>query len=188
MNTSEQQWSADPLIWGNGGRTLEIFLEPTCPFSARAFGKLDDLLKLSGPENLNIQIWLQSQPWHLFSGIICRAILAASTSHGGKEAARRVMVAIFAQREAFEFDDHRSGPNLNTTPNALIARMEKASGVALAQDFQISGLERELKRHTRYARQNGIHESPTFIVGGLINSSMSSGDSIEDWHSKIFNL
>ena len=188
MKTPEQQWTADPLIWGDGERTLELFLEPTCPFSARAFGKLDDLLKLSGPENLSIHIWLQSQPWHLFSGIICRAILAASTDDAGKDAARKVMTAIFAQREAFEFDDHRSGPNLDATPNDLIVRMEDASGLALAQAFQISGLEKEIKRHTRYARQNGIHESPTFMVDGLINPSMSSGDSIEEWHSKIFGL
>lgn len=26
------QWHADPLVWGNGPRLLEIFQEPTCPF------------------------------------------------------------------------------------------------------------------------------------------------------------
>ena len=188
MTKLKQDWRAAPLVWGEGRRRLEIFLEPTCPFSARAFDKLDDLLNLSGHQNLSIRIWLHSQPWHLFSGLICRAILAASTSPDGKIAARQVMSAIFARREDFELDDHRTGPNLEATPNGLIARMEDASGVALAEAFQISGLEKELKRHTRYARQNGIHESPTFIVDGLINPSMSSGDSVDDWHSKIFDL
>jgi hypothetical protein len=37
-------WRADPLVWGHGPRVLELFLEPTCPFSVKAFGKLDDLL------------------------------------------------------------------------------------------------------------------------------------------------
>ena len=37
-------WRADPLVWGSGPRVLEMFLEPTCPFSVKAFGKLDDLL------------------------------------------------------------------------------------------------------------------------------------------------
>ena len=40
----KHQWRADPLVWGHGPRVFEMFLEPTCPFSAKAFGKLDDLL------------------------------------------------------------------------------------------------------------------------------------------------
>ena len=41
-------WRADPLVWGHGPRVLEVFLEPTCPFSVRAFGNLDDLLTQAG--------------------------------------------------------------------------------------------------------------------------------------------
>ena len=36
--------NAQPLVWGHGPRTFEVFLEPTCPYSVRAFNKLDDLL------------------------------------------------------------------------------------------------------------------------------------------------
>ena len=186
MSDTKPDWSAAPLTWGTGPRSFELFLEPTCPYSARAFGKLDALLDLAGPENLQIRIWLQSQPWHLFSGIICRAIVAASTGPGGKRAAKQVMAAVFADRDAFEFDDHRSGPNLDTTPNQLIARIEQASGVAIATAFQLPGLERVIKQHTRYARQNGIHVSPTFLVDGLIDPSLSSGDSPQDWTAAIF--
>ena len=32
---------ADPLVWGHGPRVFEAFLEPTCPYSVLAFGKLD---------------------------------------------------------------------------------------------------------------------------------------------------
>ena len=39
-------WKAEPLTWGQGSRVFEMFLEPTCPFSAKAFGKLDETLKL----------------------------------------------------------------------------------------------------------------------------------------------
>ena len=31
-------WRADPLVWGHGPRVFEVFLEPTCPFSVKAFG------------------------------------------------------------------------------------------------------------------------------------------------------
>lgn len=57
--------NAQPLVWGHGPRTFEVFLEPTCPYSVRAFNKLDDLLDEVGADNVTIKIRLQSQPWHL---------------------------------------------------------------------------------------------------------------------------
>ena len=95
------------------------------------------------------------------------------------------MAAIYADRAAFEFDDHRAGPNLDETPSGLIRRIEAASGVEIAEAFQLSGLEAVVKAHTRYARQNGIHVSPTFMVDGLIDPSIGSGDSVEDWAAKV---
>jgi hypothetical protein len=76
-------WKAEPLAWGRGPRVFEMFLEPTCPFSVKAFGKLDDTLKLSGDDRITVKIRLQSQPWHMYSGVIVRCILAASTLQGG---------------------------------------------------------------------------------------------------------
>src|SRR3954453_3788098 len=87
-------WRADPLVWGNGPRILEMFLEPTCPFSVRAFGKLDDLLGQAEEDRITIKLRLQSQPWHMYSGVIVRCILAASTLETGKTAAKAVMAAV----------------------------------------------------------------------------------------------
>lgn len=185
MIADTKNWHPDPLVWGYGDRVLELFLEPTCPFSVRVFSKIDDLLQLAGEDKISIRIWLQSQPWHMFSGIICRAIMAASTGENGKDAAKQVMATIGEHRADFEFDDHRTGPNLNTSPKELIERIEAVSGVPVAEAFQISGLEHELKRHTKYARQNGIHVSPTFMVDGLVNPALSSGDSVEQWLDAI---
>ena len=53
-------WRADPLVWGHGPRVLEIFLEPTCPFSVKAFGKLDDLLAQVGEDRIIIRLRLES--------------------------------------------------------------------------------------------------------------------------------
>lgn len=186
MSKQGPSWSADPLVWGTGSRLFEVFVEPTCPFSARAFGKLDDLLDQVGPDALRVRVWLHSQPWHMFSGVICRAILAASTGPAGKEAAKKLIDVVFSRREEFEFEDHRTGSNLDTTPRELIERLEDVSGIELSAAFQISGLERVLKQHTRYARQNGIHVSPTFMIDGLIAPSISSGDSTLKWKEEIF--
>src|SRR5436190_23263453 len=87
-------WRADPLVWGRGPRVLEVFLEPTCPYSVKAFGKLDDLLAQTGDDRIAIKLRLQSQPWHMYSGVIVRCILAASTLDGGKAAAKSVMTAV----------------------------------------------------------------------------------------------
>lgn len=178
-------WRADPLVWGHGPAILEAFLEPTCPFSVKAFGKLDALLDQVGEDRLTVKLRLQSQPWHMYSGVIVRCILAASTLEDGKAAAKAVMAAIAAHREEFEFDRHCGGPNMETTPNGIIRRIEGYSGLALAEAFAIPGLDREIKWHCKYARQNGIHVSPTFMVDGLVRADMSSGDSVADWAARL---
>jgi hypothetical protein len=178
-------WKADPLTWGHGPRVLEVFLEPTCPFSNKAFHKLPALLERAGEDKVSVKIRLQSQPWHMYSGVIVRAIIAASTLPGGKENAQRVMAAIAAHREEFEFEHHAGGANMEVTPNQLIARIEAYSGVKLREAFAIPDLDREIKWHCKYARQNGIHVSPTFMVDGLIQSDMSSGDEVESWVRKL---
>jgi hypothetical protein len=178
-------WVADPLVWGHGPRLFELFLEPTCPFSVRAFGKLDDLLTQAGEDRITIKIRLQSQPWHMYSGVIVRCLLAASTLEGGKQTAKAVMAAVAAHREEFEFERHCRGPNLDATPNDIIARIEGYSGVKLAAAFAIPDLDREIKWHCKYARQNGIHVSPTFMIDGLVRADISSGDSVADWASRL---
>ncbi len=178
-------WRADPLVWGHGPRAFEAFLEPTCPFSVRAFGKLDDLRALAGDDRITIKIRLQSQPWHMYSGVIVRCILAASTLDRGKEAAKAVMAAVAAHREEFEFERHCCGANLDATPNDIIARIEGYSGVQLAEAFAIPDLDREIKWHCKYARQNGIHVSPTFMIDGLVQADISSGDAVADWAARL---
>jgi predicted DsbA family dithiol-disulfide isomerase len=174
-------WRADPLVWGHGPRIFEVFLEPTCPFSVKAFGKLDNLLGQAGEDRITIKLRLQSQPWHM------RCILAASTLESGKAAARSVMAAVAAHREEFEFDRHCCGPNLDVTPNDIITRIERYSGVKLAEAFAIPDLDREVKWHCKYARQNGIHVSPTFMIDGLVQVDMSSGDPVADWASRLLS-
>lgn len=182
---TQPQWRADPLIWGQGPRLFETFLEPTCPFSVRTFGKLDDLLAQAGADRITVRIWLQSQPWHMYSGVIVRCILAASTLPEGKQTAKAVMAAVAEHREEFEFERHCLGPNRDATPNDIISRIEAYSGVKLEEAFAIPDLDRAVKLHCRYARQNGIHVSPTFMIDGLVQADISSGDAVSDWAARL---
>ena len=178
-------WRADPLTWGHGPRVFEPFLEPTCPFSVKVFHKLDDLLAQAGEDRITIKLRLQSQPWHMYSGVITRCILAASTLPAGKAAAKSVMASVAAHRADFEFERHCRGPNMDATPHDVIARIERLSGLQVAEAFAIPDLDREIKWHCRYARQNGIHVSPTFMIDGLVQADMSSGDAVEDWVKRL---
>ena len=176
--------TADPLEWGQGPNAFEIFLEPTCPFSVKAFRKLDAFLDASGRDRVTVKLRMQSQPWHLFSPVVTRCVLAASMTEGGRDTARRVLDAIADHRDDFEFEEHRKGPNMDATPRQIIARLEDRSGVALADAFAFPELEAVIKWHAKYARQNGIHVSPTFMVNGLA-TGLGSGDPVEDWAAAL---
>jgi hypothetical protein len=139
---------------GRGGVELEVFLEPTCPFSKIAFGKLQPLLDAVGEGELTIRIRFLSQPWHLFSGIVTRSILAASATAGGKQAGFSAMRAHLC-------------------------------GFDLSDAFRLTSVDQALRWHTKYCRQNGVHVSPTFAVNRLINTAMSSGQSIEEWAKQL---
>ena len=182
---TETKWRADALTWGHGSSVFEVFLEPTCPYSAVAFSKLDQLLTEAGDDRITLKIRLHSQPWHMFSGVVMRCIVAASTLASGKDAAKATMVAVYAHREEFEFEHHATGPNRDATPNDIIRRVEAYSGLELMDAFAISTLDKETKWHCRYARQNGIHVSPSFMLNGIVQSDMSSGDSVADWLARI---
>ena len=182
---TETTWRADPLTWGHGPRLFEMFLEPTCPFSCRALAKIDETLATAGEDRITIQIRLQSQPWHLYSGVVTRAVIAASTLPGGKASAKAALEAVAAHREEFEFTRHAGGPNMDATPNQIISRLEAYSGLKLAAAFAIADLDREIKWHCKYARQHGIHVSPTFMIDGLVQPDIGSGDAVAAWVAKL---
>ena len=182
---TDNEWRADPLEWGSGPRIFEAFLEPTCPYSGRAFAKLEELLAKAGEDRLTVKLRLHSQPWHLFSPVVVRTIIAASTLPAGREAARAVMAAVYAHRDEFEFEHHATGPNRDATPNDLIRRIEDYTGLGLMDAFSIVGIDKPVRWHTKYARQNGIHVSPSFMIDGIFQADMSSGDSVSDWLARL---
>ena len=157
-------WTAAELEWGHGPRVFEMFLEPTCPFSNKAFGKIKDLLAAA-------------------VDLVVALILVVVEGSVVPDAI--VMEAVAAHRDEFEFDKHCTGPNRTATPNDIIARIERYSGVKLAAAFDIPDLDKAIKLHCRYARQNGIHVSPTFMINGLVQSDMSSGDAVAVWAQRL---
>jgi hypothetical protein len=74
---------------------------------------------------------------------------------------------------------------MDATPKDIIARLENYSQLELADAFAIPNLDREIKWHTKYARQNGIHVSPSFMIDGLVQPDMSSGDNLSAWVTRL---
>ena len=185
MSPAKNVKDPEPLELGHGKLELEVFLEPTCPFSKRAFEKLQPLLDSVGEGELTIKIRFVSQPWHLFSGIVTRSILAATATPGGKQAGFAAMRAVYDHREEFEFENHCAGPNMDRTPTEIIAQLSDLIGVDLSQAFKLKSVDQALRWHTKYVRQNGVHVSPTFAVNGLVNNAMSSGQTIEEWSKEL---
>lgn len=178
-------WHAAPLHWGHGLNVFEMFIEPTCPFSGKALGKLEPLLATVGEERVTIKLRLQSQPWHLLSGVVTRCVIAASTLTDGRNQARSVLAAVAEHRGEFVCENHCTGPNRQATLDDIIARVENYSGIGLTTAFAIPDLDREIKWHCKYARQNGIHGSPSFMLNGLVRPEMGSSDSVDDWAKVI---
>lgn len=148
-------------------------------------GKSAGRTAAAGEERMTLKIRLHSQPWHMFSPVVVRAILAASTLPGGRGAAKAVMAAVFAHREEFEFEHHATGPNRDATPNDLVRRIEGYTGLEIMDAFSLVGLDKAVRWHTRYARQNGIHVSPSFMIDGIVEAGMSSGDEVADWLARV---
>jgi hypothetical protein len=175
----------EPIEFGHGNVELEVFLEPTCPFSKRAFGKLQPLLDAVGEGELTVRIRFLSQPWHVSSSVVTRCILAASATPGGKETGLAALRAVFDHREEFEPEDHCSGPQMERSPAEIIEHISALSGIDLSEAYRLKSVDQALRWHTRYCRQNGVHVSPSFAVNRLVNTAMSSGQSIEEWAKEL---
>jgi hypothetical protein len=180
MTTYRDTRPVPPLTFGRGPVELEAFLEPTCPFSKRAFEKFPALIEAAGIDRLTIRIRFLSQPWHLYSGVVTRAILAASAA-GGAETGLRVMAGVYRDREAFEFDDHCRGVNMTRTPADILGAISSLAGRDLTDAFCWPSVDRALRWQVRYARQMGVHASPSFAIERMVEAQMSSGQPVEEW-------
>jgi len=180
MTSSDDTRPVPPLVLGRGATELEAFLEPTCPYSKRAFEKFPALLDAAGPDRLTIRIRFVSQPWHLYSGVVTRALLAASAALGA-ETGLAVMAGIYRDRDAYEFDEHCSGLNMGRTPADILRAISALAGRDLTAPFCWKTVDRAFRWQVKYARQMGVHSSPSFAIDRMLEPQMSSGQPVEEW-------
>ncbi|KAG1805653.1 uncharacterized protein BJ212DRAFT_1486214 [Suillus subaureus] len=175
--------------------TLEIFLDYVCPFSAKLSLAIDSILKplvdVGGPYygKVKVIMRLQVQPWHATSTYTHEAGLAVVRA--APEKFWTFSLELFKQQAGF-FD----GPSSNLTPlqireklASIAAQVITEEQVAMFKDLLKLkptpnggvGVTDDLKYTIKFARQNGVHVSPTALWDGLIANQVSSSWGEKEW-------
>lgn len=182
------------LRYGTGQNTIELFLDIVCPFSAKQFKTLYDEVFSSIPSNVSFIFRCQVQPWHPASTLTHESVIAVALLSPDKtwEYTRK----LYEESDKF-YDSH----TINEPRSATYYRLSKiASSVGINESkfldlVSIAGSKSPdetgknggnqvtdlLKMHIKYGRQNGIHVSPTVVVNGLVDGSISSSFTKNDW-------
>ncbi|KAJ2818275.1 hypothetical protein GGI24_005147 [Coemansia furcata] len=198
MNTTDSNYAAHRLLVAENDQqhTLEVYLDYTCPFSAKLWRTLTAevipyLTETS--QGLTVIFRHQVQPWHPASTLLHEASLAVEKLNPSGFVP--FSQALFEhQREYFDeanvettrIETYRQLADLAASINAIDDRQ------AMLQllDIQANNAEprnagnavtNDLKYHIRFARAKAVHVSPTVAFDGVIDDSVSSSWSLEQW-------
>ncbi|KAI8954950.1 thioredoxin-like protein [Xylaria longipes] len=179
--------------------TLELFLDYVCPFSARQFNTIYNvvvpLIRSSPKWASSVQFIFrqQIQPWHPSSTLTHEAAVAVLQAAPDKYWA--FSDALFKDQKAY-FDVSV----VNETRNQTYRRLAKlAAGVGVdeaavydrlaisdkpAEDGGLNTgnkVTNDIKVLVKTARLVGVHASPTVIFNGVVANDISSGWTKEQW-------
>ncbi|KAF2397475.1 hypothetical protein EJ06DRAFT_533076 [Trichodelitschia bisporula] len=173
--------------------TIELYLDYVCPFSKKMFQTLYPLLpKLRSPpyaDKLQILFRPQIQPWHPSSLLVHEAALAFSHAMPGKF--WEFSAKLFEVQEEY-FDEPTAVEPREATYRRLVEMATKEFGVGwnpVWNALTLTGthgnegnfMTNEIKVWVKRGRQMGIHVSPTVVVNGVIEDSISSSWTQEQW-------
>ncbi|KJA29665.1 hypothetical protein HYPSUDRAFT_174441 [Hypholoma sublateritium FD-334 SS-4] len=177
--------------------TLDVFVDYVCPYSAKIALRLDRVLApLLAPGGayagkVKVILRLHPQPWHAVSTLVHEAALAVlrvSPAHFWP-----FSLELFKHQEEY-FDV----PTQDLSIREIRARLAQLAGTVLpggaAAADQVTSLltlasspnggtavTDDLKYNVKFARQNGIHVSPTVLWDGLVQNQVSSGWEAPEW-------
>ena len=178
----------------NARYVVELWLDYCCPFSRKAY---DTMIKRVIPhfeENhpgvLQFVLRHQVQPWHPQSTLTHEAALAVESIDSSKFFEFSSLV--FDNQESFNDENtfNKTRQELYNTLADLASRVgvDKAKFLDLlkfSQNNGGTGVTPDLKWFVKVSRQNSIHVSPTALVNGLIDNSISSSWDVEKWKEHL---
>ncbi|KAK6347201.1 hypothetical protein TWF696_007275 [Orbilia brochopaga] len=180
--------------------TLELYLDFVCPYSAKLFKRVKEdvipYLEASKPKQVEIIFRQLVQPWHPSSTLVHESALAVEKT--SPEKFWEYSQALFEhQREYFDVNV------VNETRNQTYGRLaELAGSVGIDKDavykllfvadkpdgdaYNIGNqVTNDLKFITKAARQVSAHVTPTVFFNGVMENSISSGWTLEQWQEWI---
>ncbi|TYJ54422.1 hypothetical protein B9479_004932 [Cryptococcus floricola] len=193
------------------GPSLEVYLDPLCPFSAKIARSLDENVvpqitkggKYEG--KLSVVIRLYPQPFHYYSALVIEAIIVVANKYphlfwpyllavfdqqkeffnrpasGTTPAHARDQLVGFAVEEVIPAND----PDAAKGPKSkLFGELRDALEIKESENGGTEGTE-GLKYVNKLGRQNGINVTPTVLWDGLIDNNVSSSWGKEDWNKFI---
>lgn len=192
-------WTMGPA---NADIQLGVFLDYVCPFSAKQYKTLREAVYPAFKEkSFSITMYHQVQPWHP-QGTICHEAGLAVGTLSGHDAFFKFSDELFAVAKDRFFDANTFDMTRNdlikgvceiasTTATADPEEVKKLLAMLVVQDENSvyaknpgTSMTQDLKFHTKFARQNGIHVSPTTTLNGLIFESSSSWG-LEEWKEAL---
>ncbi|KAJ2486329.1 hypothetical protein IWW37_005657 [Coemansia sp. RSA 2050] len=179
--------------------TLEVYLDYTCPFSAKLWHTLATKVipyltseEGGGKLGLSIVFRHQVQPWHPASTLLHEASLAVEKLN--PPGFIPFSQALFEhQREYFDeatvektrAETYRQLADLAASINAIDDRqaMLQLLDIQPNADPRNAGnaVTNDLKYHIRMARAKAIHVSPTVALDGVADDSVSSSWTLDQW-------
>ncbi|GAM88486.1 hypothetical protein ANO11243_065190 [Dothideomycetidae sp. 11243] len=177
--------------------TLELYLDYVCPFSKKMFNTIYDsvrpLVQDKYKSKVEIIFRQQVQPWHPSSTLVHEAGVAVLQVNPDKF--WDFSKALFEQQT-----DYFDVKVVNETRNATYKRLAKlAAGVGIDEGqiykkLQVSdkpgedgslnignATTNDLKLLIKAARLVGVHVSPTVVFDGIVENSISSSFTADQW-------
>ncbi|KAK7557243.1 thioredoxin-like protein [Phyllosticta citricarpa] len=176
--------------------TLELYLDYVCPFSKKMFNTVYEhvlpTVKTRYASSLQIIFRQQIQPWHPSSTLVHEA--GAAVLRLAPDRFYDFSKALFEQQTAF-FDVSV----VNETRNATYKRLAKIAGSVGVDETDVYGLLEipdkaegdalnvgnkvtdDVKVMVKTNRLVGIHVTPTVVFNGVVENSISSSFTGEQW-------
>ncbi|KAF9096570.1 hypothetical protein BGX29_008530 [Mortierella sp. GBA35] len=185
--------------------TLELYLDYVCPFSAKIWKQVYEnvlpFLEKEHPGQVQVVLRNQIQPWHPASTLVAEAALAVEKIDPAQFA--HFSNALFTLQKSY-FDEavvdktrteqYKSLAELAETTSKStslaspltedkVYSLLQITSVANAADSTNQGnkVTNDLKYFIKLGRQTGIHVSPTVLWDGIVENSISSGWSVDQW-------
>eukprot|EP00164_Ancoracysta_twista_P003649 GFYU01004888.1.p2 GENE.GFYU01004888.1~~GFYU01004888.1.p2 ORF type:complete len:205 (-),score=62.56 GFYU01004888.1:259-873(-) len=171
---------------------VEHFLDFNCPFSAKQFKTFYEQVfphyEQSHPGKLRFGFYHQIQPWHPQSSMYHEVAIAVHHLNPDPAVWFKFASNFFAASPDF-YDDkvyHKSRHQIYeemavVAESVGLKKEDVLEKVTLKLDGSSNAVIGDLKLAIKFGRQMSMHVSPTVITNGIIDGSVSSSWTMEQW-------